>query len=553
LTEVKRTAVLIATDTYADDELAKLEAPIGDAYRLEKILKNKAISGGFDEISILHNEESHLIITKLEEVYTNANINDTILVYFAGHGHKSIHDRQLYLAACNTILRTFRSTSVSAKTIEEFIHTSRSSKKILILDCCYSGAYIRGYHRASNDKSVQLSEVFRQEMGSIVLTSTDAMQYAWEGSELMKNGKIENFSYYTKFFIEGLESGQADLNKDGYIECMEINEYIKNKMREIGHPQRPDIVIFRGDLILGYSKFKNSTGSVKPHLKTDNVDIEYQFKLGQSLFNKGNFQQALESFEKILNVRMHEPSTLYWKAMCLKNLRKYDESIKFFDEAVVMAEDDSDILFEKAVVLRKLGRHFDAYILFEKVLAQISMLPPMKPFSLLERIIDRGDTMKDAASFHYKELENILYHHKKALSYWKSKLEKNYYLTGRHILSAYGEEKEKQLERDRKHIFGDIEPLNNISHLLYKLGKSEDALEYMRRALELYPDDFYALTILRNIIKSFQTALYQLNNKSDNRSLSLKAKYELNIQLFKGLTENNSDQNEDPVVRAPFK
>ena len=253
----RRIAVLIASDGYTDAKLSQLKAPRPDAVKLEKILRDESIGMSYDEVNILHNKESYIILKRLDILFTKAEKNDMILVYFAGHGHKSIHDSLLYLATCDTELDYVSSTTVSAKAISELMQRSKSSKKILILDCCYSGAFSRGMRlRSSMEKSINLKEEF-SDSGCVILTSSSAMQFAWEGSELIKNSD-EYSSIYTKYLIEGLETWKADSDDNGEIGCMELHEYIKTKMREEGHPQTPEITMLKGDVIIAASTKKKT-------------------------------------------------------------------------------------------------------------------------------------------------------------------------------------------------------------------------------------------------------------------------------------------------------
>ena len=54
----------------------------------------------------------------------------------------------------------------------------RAQQKVVLLDCCYSGAFEKG-RVVRADKQVNATEFFGR--GNVVITASDAMQYAFEG------------------------------------------------------------------------------------------------------------------------------------------------------------------------------------------------------------------------------------------------------------------------------------------------------------------------------------------------------------------------------------
>src|SRR5262249_55068573 len=90
----------------------------------------------------------------------------------------------------------------------------------LVLDCCHSGAFLRG---AKAGVSVDTREAFEGTgSGRIILTATDSIQYAWEGNEV--SGQAQS-SVFTHFMVEGLRTGEADGDSDGEITLDELDDY----------------------------------------------------------------------------------------------------------------------------------------------------------------------------------------------------------------------------------------------------------------------------------------------------------------------------------------
>ena len=59
--------------------------------------------------------------------------------------------------------------------------------------------------------------------GRVILTATDSTQYAWEGEKII--GGAEN-SVFTHHLIEGIRTGQADMNADGWVALDEWFDYV---------------------------------------------------------------------------------------------------------------------------------------------------------------------------------------------------------------------------------------------------------------------------------------------------------------------------------------
>ena len=89
--------------------------------------------------------------------------------------------------------------------------------------------------RAKDDGSVDVQTQLGGE-GRAVLTSSSSTQYSFEqqGSDL---------SIYTRFLVEGLQTGAADLNGDGVISIDELHEYASRKVQESAPAMKPKIYV----------------------------------------------------------------------------------------------------------------------------------------------------------------------------------------------------------------------------------------------------------------------------------------------------------------------
>ncbi|MBV9088958.1 MAG: caspase family protein [Mycobacteriaceae bacterium] len=228
----RRLALIVATYEYDDQELGKLTAPRHDAEELADVLGNPSI-GAF-EVTTLINESRQTVGEKIGEFYNQARPNDLTLLYFSGHGLKD-DSGKLYLAMKDTHLNNKRWTAVTADQVDESLGESASKQKIVILDCCYAGAFPFGTVTKSDDTVHAVEKL--AGTGRFVLTASDATQFAFEGDRL-RSGDAQP-SIFTRHLIEGLRDGAADSDLDGDITVDELYEYVYQKVSEERPQQRP--------------------------------------------------------------------------------------------------------------------------------------------------------------------------------------------------------------------------------------------------------------------------------------------------------------------------
>jgi uncharacterized caspase-like protein len=113
------------------------------------------------------------------------------LLYFSGHGLKDNWSR-LYLAMTNTERRLLNATAVPASFVRDALDQSRSRRNVLLLDCCYGGAFAKGM-TGKGDLAVHVQDRFAAS-GSVVLTASDALQYSFEDDDLTGNGTSSVFT-----------------------------------------------------------------------------------------------------------------------------------------------------------------------------------------------------------------------------------------------------------------------------------------------------------------------------------------------------------------------
>jgi DivIVA domain-containing protein len=246
-------ALIIASSEYDDARLRRLRSPAADASELGEVLRDPRV--GDYQINSLLNSLSHRANEAIEDFFQDRSRDDQLLLYFSCHGIKDDRGR-LYFAASNTKVTRLASTGISSEFVAEQMYGCAARRIILLLDCCYSGAFKRGFrHRA--DKSVDLDNLAGR--GRAILYASNAMEYAFEidSSEIEGSGIS---SLFTRTIVHALRTGEADLDGDGAVSVDELYAYVSDQLRGITPRQTPGKLIDTEGTIFIARSMKAITG-----------------------------------------------------------------------------------------------------------------------------------------------------------------------------------------------------------------------------------------------------------------------------------------------------
>ncbi|MEU4801398.1 TCP-1/cpn60 chaperonin family protein [Actinosynnema sp. NPDC023587] len=220
-----RYALLVATGEYQDVGLSRLRAPAQDVERLAALLEDPDV-GGFTEVRVLRDAADDEIRRGVEDVLAARSPDDLVLVYFSCHG-LTTPTRRLYFAAANTVRDRPAGSAVPRSFVHEQLEDCRAAGRVLVLDCCFSGAFVEGFKAGD-------APVLDASTGYVVLTASNAYEYAFEEDTLSL--EAPRASLFTDVLIEGLSSGAADLDGDGWVDVNELFSYASREVRR----RRPD-------------------------------------------------------------------------------------------------------------------------------------------------------------------------------------------------------------------------------------------------------------------------------------------------------------------------
>ena len=227
-----RVALVVATASYQDSTLSQLRATADDAQTLTEVLGDPSI-GGFTVTSVVDADERQVRRT-IDVFLSGRSTGDVVLVYLSCHG---VLDRRgrLYFAATDTMKDQLSSTGIPAAWLQEQLEECRARQQVLILDCCFSGAFAKG---RKGDGELDLERrLAGNARGRAILTASRSGEYSFTGDALL--GATVSGSVFTAGLVEGLRTGAADTGGDGYISVDEAYDFVSRYVLSLGAAQTP--------------------------------------------------------------------------------------------------------------------------------------------------------------------------------------------------------------------------------------------------------------------------------------------------------------------------
>lgn len=222
-------ALLIGVSEYSAG-LRPISSAILDVEAMRRVLEHPDM-GAFDQVTVLPNPDKGSMEKAVEVLFADRQKDDLVLLYFSGHGLKAQNAR-FFLSTRETGRDQNgdfrRATALAASKLQEYITDSRSQRQIIILDCCFSGALVQGMP-IKGEFNIQ------EELGGkgrAILTSSSPIEYSFESED-------NDLSIYTKYLVEGIETGAADQDGDQLISVNELHEYASERVKEAAPAMTP--------------------------------------------------------------------------------------------------------------------------------------------------------------------------------------------------------------------------------------------------------------------------------------------------------------------------
>lgn len=234
--EAKLWLLLVGVNDYQDNSLPSLRYPALDCQGLEESLV-KATEGFPNKEIVVHHDfavktpKLANIRESLCNIVAKSRPNDSILLYFSGHGMLEPNTQEAVLCFSDTNKSNLLGTGLPMQELVEILSKSPAKQQLLCLDTCHSGdmALLGARDGRARDGDMtplsnstpQLMNVLRQRAsqskGFCALLSCDRGQQSWEFPEL-------GHGVFTYYLMRGLSGEAAD--SSGFIDADGLYKYV---------------------------------------------------------------------------------------------------------------------------------------------------------------------------------------------------------------------------------------------------------------------------------------------------------------------------------------
>jgi len=224
-------ALLIAVQEYENPTTPNLRYPKKDIERLENILKDRY---EFDSVCSLINPKRQEIICTLYNLAEELNIEDNLLIFYAGHGHRDEKVKVVsakknedhnepkgigYWIPSNAILNEALddpSEWLSHSDIRDLISRIGTKHTLLISDACFSGTFLE-----LRERGVKLVKTNDEEYAKKIYNHSSRRVLTSGGPRK----KVYDISVFLNHFIKCLKS-----NKEKYLPASVIHDLISESV-----------------------------------------------------------------------------------------------------------------------------------------------------------------------------------------------------------------------------------------------------------------------------------------------------------------------------------
>lgn len=228
--QAKLWVLLVGVNHYEDSHLPDLHYPAIDCQGFADALTEATQAFPQKTLKIHHDFASETATLKdvqksLQEILAAAQSQDTVLLYFSGHGVLDTATEQAVLCLSDTQKDALLDTGFSMMELLGLLGRCAAKQQIVCLDACHSGGMTlrgaRGQAESLPNPTAQMMGLLRQRaaqsQGFYALLSCDQSQQSWEFPEL-------GHGVFTYFLMQGLRGEAADAQ--GVIEADGLYKYV---------------------------------------------------------------------------------------------------------------------------------------------------------------------------------------------------------------------------------------------------------------------------------------------------------------------------------------
>lgn len=219
----RRIALLVAVPEVDDHSFPPLTYADRDVQRLADALRDPD-AGGFDQVDVLAGASRAEVREALEALMRRARRQDTVLVYFTGHGLADAADGgppRLLLAMRDSTMGDIGATGVRLDAIQEVLQTLPARRKVLLVDACFTD---EGKRTALGGEATGGVAAEAPLLRTELPADEAHLLAAGYGRPAFELDELEG-SLYTTHFVAGLLDQLADVDGDGVVTVSEAHDH----------------------------------------------------------------------------------------------------------------------------------------------------------------------------------------------------------------------------------------------------------------------------------------------------------------------------------------
>lgn len=216
--------MLLGANALNVSDISTLRYCENDVTAVSEALSSKKV--GFEVTKLGGDSLPTEVVSKFEYMAERCVPGDSLIFYFSGHGY--LRRGQLYLVLDNSNLDSPVSTCIPVSLIKTIFANTQASLRMMVLDCCHSGAAAESVYTKSTAASISDSlSASATENASLILAACGRTATTREVAEF-EMGVLSNF------LVSALsnEFDAADVDNDGMLSVSDLMSYIHSKVTQ---------------------------------------------------------------------------------------------------------------------------------------------------------------------------------------------------------------------------------------------------------------------------------------------------------------------------------
>jgi hypothetical protein len=261
-----RLALVVTNSDYERLDVPESHALPHEAKALAEVLQEPDI-GGY-AVNMSFNQPLSSVISMITRIFDECE-EDTVLLLYLGCIVLEDNEGKVYFATTDTQHSDYYASALSLGFLNDMSHRCRSRQQVFILNC--SPMEVKSDEAADIKKSLGAEYV-----GDGVTILAHFSRY--KSQIIEKEDMIDSNSLFAQYLVEGLQTGEADIDGDGDILTEELFQYI-NKRFQLDTPdlERPTLFLPTGvssKTVIAHSRRQTNEEQEKRPLAEEKSEAE---------------------------------------------------------------------------------------------------------------------------------------------------------------------------------------------------------------------------------------------------------------------------------------